>query len=422
METKRNIIPYASISIDLNTKEYLKLLFEFAKTHSRPKLQNMLETTFLKNPEKERLIVNLSVRTAFDLYLQAANFPIGSEIIMTCINIPDMATVARHHGLVVVPVNVDFDNLAPKLEEIEASITEKTRAIMVSYVYGVNYDIDQIIQLAKKHNLTLLEDLAETFSGTDYNGHPEADLSLFSFGTIKINTALNGALTVVRNNDVLYRKMKYIHDLYPMQLTSTYLKKVIKVAFALAAINNPSAIQYAERDFGVSAKEWAVSLVRGFPADGDFLSKFRFQPCNTLLANLALRMQSFDNVYLAKRMKVLKRAQDRLVAGGVKVPGHAKQDRSFWLFPIVVPDIPLCYKALCNIGVDAYLGATQLRVIQPPSGSHYANVDETQAFFDNVLYLPFHKEVPDHVVDELVDRTIQAIQDVTKQLAQRPKL
>ena len=95
-------------------------------------------------------------------------------------------------------------------------------------------------------------------------------------------------------------------------------------------------------------------------------------------------MESFDNVYLAKRMKVLKRAQDKLVAGGVKVPGYAKQDRSFWLFPIVVPDIPMCYNALCNIGVDAYLGATQLRVIQPPSGTHYVNVDETQAFFDNV--------------------------------------
>jgi len=48
-----------------------------------------------------------------------------------------------------------------------------------------------------------------------------------------------------------------------------YLKKVIKVAFALAAINNPSAIQYAERDFGVSAKEWAVSLVR-YPTPPSF--------------------------------------------------------------------------------------------------------------------------------------------------------
>ena len=77
---------------------------------------------------------------------------------------------------------------------------------MVSYVYGANFNIDKIIQLAKKHNLVLIEDLAETFSNTKYNGnpwkfyhllnfvkgHPDADISFFSFGTIKYNTALNG--------------------------------------------------------------------------------------------------------------------------------------------------------------------------------------------------------------------------------------
>ncbi len=47
-----------------------------------------------------------------------------------------------------------------------------------------------------------------------------------------------------------------------MQLTSTYLKKVLKCALAILAISNPSGIQYAQRDLGIPAKEWAVSLVR----------------------------------------------------------------------------------------------------------------------------------------------------------------
>lgn len=63
---------------------------------------------------------------------------------------------------------------------------------MLSYVFGVGYDIEPILKLAKKHNLFVVEDLAETFSSNKYNGHPEADVSLFSFGTIKYNTALNG--------------------------------------------------------------------------------------------------------------------------------------------------------------------------------------------------------------------------------------
>jgi len=202
----------------------------------------------LVNPERERLLPNLSVRTGLDLFLQGANLPIGSEIIMTSINIPDMNTVLRHHGLISVPVEVDVDTLAPEIEDIEKNITERTKAIMLSYVWGVNFNIDKIIQLAKKHNLYVIEDLAETFTSTKYNGHPEADISLFSFGTIKYNTALNGAITVVRNNDVLYRKMKYIQDLYPMQLTSTYhsfelLLSLIPKDISKSALKCPSCLQ-----------------------------------------------------------------------------------------------------------------------------------------------------------------------------------
>jgi len=422
-----DIIPYAAIFVDLDLKQYFKILFEFAKSHSRPKLLKMLEEDFLVNPERERLLPNLSVRTGLDLFLQGANLPIGSEIIMTSINIPDMNTVLRHHGLISVPVEVDVDTLAPEIEDIEKNITERTKAIMLSYVWGVNFNIDKIIQLAKKHNLYVIEDLAETFTSTKYNGHPEADISLFSFGTIKYNTALNGAITIVRNNDVLYRKMKYIQDLYPMQLTSTYFKKCLKMSIMLAALNHTGTtglIQHVARETGYNAKEKAVSFIRGFPTDGEFLPKFRYQVCNTLLANMALRMRSFDNEYMDRRMAVLKRAQDKLTNAGIKVPGHVHKERSFWLFPIVVPDIPLCYKALVDRGVDAYLGATQLRVIQPPSGSRFTEIVETQEYFDKILYLPLHKEVPDHVVDEIIKRTIEVIHDINRQLGLgiQPKL
>ncbi len=83
-------------------------------------------------------------------------------------------------------------------------------------------------------------------------------------------------------------------------------------------------------------------------------------------------------------MKLLKKAQDKLVAAGIQVPGYAQQDRTFWLFPIVVPDVAVAYDALVNIGVDPYLGATQLRVIQPPTGSKYEELAETQEYFDRV--------------------------------------
>jgi hypothetical protein len=53
-------------------------------------------------------LVTLSVRTAFDLFLRSLRLPPGSEIIFSSVNIKDMLLIAKHHGLVVVPLDVDL--------------------------------------------------------------------------------------------------------------------------------------------------------------------------------------------------------------------------------------------------------------------------------------------------------------------------
>ena len=53
----------------------------------------------------------MCVRTLFDLYLTVKNFPKGSEVIMTAINIPDMVNIVLLHGLKPVPVDVDIGTL-----------------------------------------------------------------------------------------------------------------------------------------------------------------------------------------------------------------------------------------------------------------------------------------------------------------------
>ena len=66
----------------------------------------------------ERAVVTFSVRSMLDLYLQVRNFPPGSEIIMTGINIPDMLKIMNEHKIVVVPVDLDIATLAPKVEDV----------------------------------------------------------------------------------------------------------------------------------------------------------------------------------------------------------------------------------------------------------------------------------------------------------------
>lgn len=71
------------------------------------------------------LLVTISARTAWSLFLQVLNLPRGSEVLMTSINIPDMVQIVREHGLVPVPVDINADTTAPTLDDISAAVTSK---------------------------------------------------------------------------------------------------------------------------------------------------------------------------------------------------------------------------------------------------------------------------------------------------------
>lgn len=79
---------------------------------------------------------------------------------------------------------------------------------MVSYIFGVRYDITKIVELCNSRGIVVVEDIAEDYRGPKESGHPGAALSLFSFGTIKIDTAFGCSVGVVRNCNDVYEKMK----------------------------------------------------------------------------------------------------------------------------------------------------------------------------------------------------------------------
>jgi dTDP-4-amino-4,6-dideoxygalactose transaminase len=58
--------------------------------------------------------------------LKARNFPPGSEIIMTGINIPDMVQICKEHKIVAIPIDFDLDTMSPKnFEDFKAAVTDK---------------------------------------------------------------------------------------------------------------------------------------------------------------------------------------------------------------------------------------------------------------------------------------------------------
>jgi perosamine synthetase len=138
-------------------------------------------------------------RMAFHYILCALDMPEGSEIIFPALTFWVVPEVARRAGL--RPVFVDVDPASFNLDpgKVEAAVTERTRAIVPTHLYGQPCAMTEIMRVAEKHSLIVIEDCAQAV-GARHRGRLVGTFgaaSFFSFQMLKgINTYGGGmALT-----------------------------------------------------------------------------------------------------------------------------------------------------------------------------------------------------------------------------------
>ncbi len=131
-----------------------------------------------------------------------------------------MLTVAAVVRSGAIPVLADCDdsfNMDPAAAE--RSITKRTKAILTVHMAGVMGHITELVQVARRHKLTLIEDCAQA-AGISQNGRKAGsfgDIAVFSFQMNKHMTTGEGGM-VVTSNRRLYRRAAAIHDLgYPRE-------------------------------------------------------------------------------------------------------------------------------------------------------------------------------------------------------------
>lgn len=134
----------------------------------------------------------------------------GDEIITTPYTF--FATAGVIHRLGAKPVFVDIEedtyNIDPS--QIEAAVTDKTKAIIPVHLYGQCADMDPILEIARKHNLYVIEDAAQAI-GAEYKDRRAGsmgDLGCFSFFPSKNLGGFGDGGMVVAEDEDLYKKLK----------------------------------------------------------------------------------------------------------------------------------------------------------------------------------------------------------------------
>ena len=95
-----------------------------------------------------------------EIALKAAGIHAGDEVITTCLTWVATAACAVHVNAVPVMVDVDPKNYCIDCDAVEAAITPKTRAIIPVHLGSSTADLDRLTEIARKHNLVLIEDCA----------------------------------------------------------------------------------------------------------------------------------------------------------------------------------------------------------------------------------------------------------------------
>lgn len=347
-------------------------------------------------------LICLSIRSGFDLFLQSANWAPGSEIVMSGLNIPDMSRIIEEHGLVAKGVDLDPLTLSPNVKDIEEAITPRTKALLVAHLFGGLVDLDPYFEIARRHNLVLIEDCAQSYVGNHDLGDPRADLSMFSFGPIKTNTALAGAILRVRQAEQLARMLTH-QATWPMQSRLSFLKRIGKYSI-IKMIGSRVGMGMLSRSFqlrGSNHDRFISQAARGFPGS-DFFFKIRHQPALPLLRMLARRLEKFDARSMIERqqraLRFLKRlnegksSQDTILVS----PGGQLSRHTYWVLTLLVEDPQRIVNELWKAGFDA-TNRCSLHVIGEKT------LPNCESILDHCLFLPFDRRMPLRELDRMAD-------------------
>jgi UDP-2-acetamido-2-deoxy-ribo-hexuluronate aminotransferase len=202
----------------------LKIAYQAHQDAFENAMQKVLTSAaYIMGPEIEELECELSAFTGVEyaiscssgtdallLAMMALNIQPGDEIITTPFTFIATAETIALLGAKPVFVDIDKDTYNIDPRQIEAKITDKTKAIIPISLYGQVSDMDEINAIAKKHNLSVIEDAAQSFGAT-YKGKKSCNLSSIactSFFPAKPLGCFGDGGAVFTNNKGLAEKIK----------------------------------------------------------------------------------------------------------------------------------------------------------------------------------------------------------------------
>jgi len=198
-------ISFGTISITKKSKDLINEILDSGRVSNGKYVRKFEEEFARLLGTKEAVAVSsgtdadvLALATLYDFGAKR-----GDEVIIPSLSFVATGSSVLHAGFKPVFVDVEKETLNINPEKIEEKITEETRAIMPVHLVGKPADMDAINEIAKKHDLYVIEDAAEAH-GAAYKGKKVGtlgDMAAYSLYLAHIISTIEGGIIVTDNSD-----------------------------------------------------------------------------------------------------------------------------------------------------------------------------------------------------------------------------
>ncbi len=205
------MIPLCIPEVKGNEWKYIKECLDTNWISSVGSYVDKFENDFASYVEAKNAVVTMNGTAALELALRTLGVSNGDEVIVSSLTFISPVNTIKYVGAEPVFVDVCRDTWVMDADKIEELITPKTKAIIPVHIYGQPVDMDEIMKIAKKHDLFVIEDATESL-GAVYKGKKVGiigHMGCFSFNGNKLITTGAGGM-LVTNDENLAKRGKYL--------------------------------------------------------------------------------------------------------------------------------------------------------------------------------------------------------------------
>jgi perosamine synthetase len=203
---REEILGYGSQSITESEKSAVLAALEGDYITRGPTVEEF-EDRVADLVDVDHAVATTSGTTALHLAGRVAGFEQGDEVITTPLTFVSTAHAATYSGATPVFADIDPHRRTLDPEAVRERITDDTAGLIPMHYGGHPADIEEFLDIADEHDLTVIWDACHSFGGT-WQGEPigsQRDMAMFSFHPVKNITTGEGGMVVTDDDDIAHR-------------------------------------------------------------------------------------------------------------------------------------------------------------------------------------------------------------------------